>query len=420
MKFDKPLVLYGAGKNAADELQRIKSMGGTPVCFVDSDGKKQGTTHLGLPVFDFGRTAEKYPDFSVWVTPVAPVKFEIMETLTARYGVVPDRILNFEPYTKRRYCALAEQVIVIDQVNVRLCCEIRATIPNCPPYRDLSNDEIYAEYVKMRNETIESIACGDDGVCRGCDKIKNEYCSLGDDNTKIRNIAFGAGMVCQFKCVYCDYIHYRLEDVIEETDKTIGFVRWLWDNGLVDTETSVTIANGEITINPKYKEILELFLQNPCAILTNGMIYRQEIADMLRSERNKLNISLDSGTPETFGKVKGVDRFDAVCENIRKYAKHAHAGSVSLKYILIPGLNDNDEDIDGFLKISKEINAIVTLSRDVYKQEHFDANIDGVLRFAVKLIGGARKAGLRTDVQAFFYDGKHGDKIKTALDRVLA
>jgi pyruvate-formate lyase-activating enzyme len=366
------------------------------------------------------QVAEEYPDFSVWVTPAAPVKFEIMETLTSRHGIVPERIVNFEPYTKRRYCEYAEQNIVLEKSNILLCCETRESLPISLPYSNMSSEEIYGEYLEMRKKTIESLALGNDGVCKGCDKIKDAYYSLISDDVNIRQLAFGAGFVCQFKCIYCEHIQQPLETRQKETNRMIEFVRWMQDKRIINNETRITIANGEITINPRFKEILELFSQNPCAILTNGMIYRQEIANMLRSERNNLNVSLDSGTPETFRKVKGVDCYDEVCDNITKYAEYAHEGSVNLKYILIPGINDRNEDIDGFLRICNEINATVTLSRDLFGKENFDTNVDSALCSAVRLISGARKAGLCATVVSFFYDGPYKDRISAALDEVLA
>ena len=63
-------------------------------------------------------------------------------------------------------------------------------------------------------------------------------------------------------------------------------------------------------------------------------------------------MSLDSGTRKTFAQIKGVDCFDKVKNNIRKYSKN---GRVVLKYIILPNVNDNIDDIKGFLSFAKEI-----------------------------------------------------------------
>ena len=58
-------------------------------------------------------------------------------------------------------------------------------------------------------------------------------------------------------------------------------------------------------------------------------------------------ISLDSACRETYKKVKNVDCFNKVVENMKKYAKvqrHGHY-TVRSKYIIIPNVNDNLEEI---------------------------------------------------------------------------
>lgn len=68
-----------------------------------------------------------------------------------------------------------------------------------------------------------------------------------------------------------------------------------------------------------------------CTFYTNVEIYSDEIAEFLRTGNSTVNISLDSGTPETFSIVKGRNSFDKVLSTIENYAK---VGNVELKYII--------------------------------------------------------------------------------------
>jgi molybdenum cofactor biosynthesis enzyme MoaA len=64
---------------------------------------------------------------------------------------------------------------------------------------------------------------------------------------------------------------------------------------------------------------------------------------------------VDSGTKETFIKVKRKDFYDKVWENIEKYAAvQPESNRVKTKFILIPNLNDTKEEIDAWIAKSIE------------------------------------------------------------------
>jgi molybdenum cofactor biosynthesis enzyme MoaA len=121
---------------------------------------------------------------------------------------------------------------------------------------------------------------------------------------------------------------------------------------LIDGFTQIVQAAGEITINPKLDEIVSLLSGYSSKIYSNCVIYSDALYNCLKQGNMMINTSVDAGTRETFAKIKGVDRFEQVCGNIRRYAK---AGMVELKYIFLPGINDNEADVDGFIGFIEDI-----------------------------------------------------------------
>lgn len=107
--------------------------------------------------------------------------------------------------------------------------------------------------------------------------------------------------------------------------------------------------------------------------------------------------SVDAGTVETFRKVKGVDGFDRVCENLREYAKH---GPVILKYILLDGINHTDQDLKGFFKLADEVAVRVELTRDFLDSTSLFS--DHALEFAARFITHFRNTGKLSMNRAFF------------------
>jgi molybdenum cofactor biosynthesis enzyme MoaA len=125
----------------------------------------------------------------------------------------------------------------------------------------------------------------------------------------------------------------------------------------------IAVADGEITVLPHRDEVLNLITKNKwyATICTNGIIFNQKVFDILKVKGSFLDVSLDSGTTDTYLKVKQVDAFDTVCRNIKKYAQSGCP--VILKYILMDGMNDNYNDIDGFLNFVKSVdNSQIVLS----------------------------------------------------------
>lgn len=59
-----------------------------------------------------------------------------------------------------------------------------------------------------------------------------------------------------------------------------------------------------------------------------------------------------SDTAETFHKVKGVNAYNKVCENLHKYRESS--GQIILKYILLDE-NCNSQDAEGFIELCKTL-----------------------------------------------------------------
>ena len=94
-------------------------------------------------------------------------------------------------------------------------------------------------------------------------------------------------------------------------------------------------------------------------------------------------MSIDAGTRETYQKIKGHDFFDKVITNLKKYSESE--GDVSLKFIILEGINDNKEEIDGFIKIAKGIARYIIISNDSYQIRNMMSAKDfGMLKYFIQ------------------------------------
>lgn len=127
------------------------------------------------------------------------------------------------------------------------------------------------------------------------------------------------------------------------------------------------VASGEVTIHPYKKRMLELMKDKTSKFLTNCFIYDNQIAEILKSNPHScINLSIDAGTAETWHKVKGVNNFRNVLENLSKYSNSCISPEqITLKYIILPGINDNKNDYQGVIDIMKKLKIkSLIISRD--------------------------------------------------------
>ena len=181
---------------------------------------------------------------------------------------------------------------------------------------------------------------------------------------KISEFHFSHCRSCNASCIYCSEgtsrgsVNYSTYPIIKD----------LMEKGYYKAGGEATFQGGEPTLMQNFDELVSLFIENgtDVRIHSSGIKYSQKIREALDSDKGKIVISLDSGTSETYKKIKGVDSFNLVCGNIEKYAQNGVA-NIIIKYIIIPGVNDNIKEIDKFFKLMNSLN-IKNIALDIELQ----------------------------------------------------
>lgn len=406
------LVFYGAGENAVNVYKKFAQEGKPlPICICDSDINKANTLlHIddttSLKIFSLNDVLKLHPNAEFFVTPAnQTIRFEIMQTLLDS-GVTKDRIINFEPFSRRKSCSFLEgDFTIIGSEEVRIC--FMDYFDECLPFRreaprvelsdDMSSEDMFFHFEQLRDKKIYELN-NDIENCT-CNNCMNLCTKLYSDKRKIKYFAFTAGYFCQYECIYCrsktkETSIVGRDEKLRQTKRALEFLMYLKDIEIIDENTQIVHSNGEPALNPMHPELVEAFINHPCVFFTNGEIYSDEIERVLKKGRSHILVSVDSGTPETFKTVKGRACFDKVCENVKKYSKH---GQVQLKYVLLPGINDKIADIEGFLKLVKESNASVVFSRDYLSDpnETFAGNMDSALQAITYFVNEANSRKIK-------------------------
>ncbi len=227
-----------------------------------------------------------------------------------------------------------------------------------------------------------------DPRCEGCFNLQNK--EWDDEDKYFSYIHFNHWTHCNSKCKYCftdvnkDYFNHK------NHYKVLPIIKDMFKNNLFRPGGEITFAGGEPTILDEFEDLLNFILDNTkdvsMRIHTSGIKYSPAIARGVKEGRVYVVVSLDSGTRETFKKIKGVDAFNKVLDTTKKYASAQPRNMqnlVSTKFIFFPEYNDTVPEIKNWLKKTKDTKAkaiIIDIEHEWYKiQREIDAMPDEII-----------------------------------------
>lgn len=293
-----------------------------------------------------------------------------------------------------------------------LCCE---ELPDTPkiPFAQTAEDSLRAFVGEGLLATVECAQVRDDSQrcftagCVNCAQFQEGEHSLSPLIRYVNLSMYPAP--CQSRCIYCN-VHRENQSVAGEAakaayEKLFDMLDLAQKSGILAPNAVWQVSSGEIAIHPYHDRIMKLVKGKTAAFYTNCMRFDEAVAQNLHENPNSaINLSIDCGTSETWKKVKGVDNFDEVLENLVKYhAASARPGQITLKYIIMPGLNDIYEDYLSLIEIMKAFEVKhLTLSRDT--RTKYNMGEEGYIKLtgaAAYLLAMCYKDGFSNDMFTF-------------------
>jgi hypothetical protein len=421
---NRKLVFYGAGEDAELKHEFSLSRIGDrePVAFCDRALHKQGKTFLGLPVMSFADAEKQFGNFDVYITANERNAPDIIGFLLEN-GACPERILNYEPVEKRSGCATIESWIYLlfsgDHLEFNYCsCGADLGRFMERPKRILDDNrldgEVFSSIVGDKLEFAEKLKSFPQihtpSSCEGCwwhKKIGYHYA-----NQKLRRINVGGHAPCNFKCYHCGNVHQWERCTYNAWDIFFDKFRVIEESGFMADDCLVTLSLGEYTVAKNHDVVLKYLERYPLILFSNAYVWSDPTAEILSNGHTWLRVSVDAGTRETFKRIKGVDGWERVCGNLERYSR---CGTLVLKYIIFPGQNDDEVNLNGFYELCDRLGAKANLSRDFAGDDDFtDETLERAAEFIVhfqtrgKLYGVECRPGERARLQELL-------KIKDAL-----
>jgi len=356
-----------SNNHISSSIDKWISIAGAPDIFSERDDhvNKYKSKLLGkYEVVSIDEALKRYPDAAVWITypQVGYVANMLLKKLP------PERIHFLEADLEyRKGCKYLGSFFLYREDSFSPCC-----VTGQMPVVKISGS-VQQRLQQWQNYMIkltDAIQYGSPNKCQECHMLNFGFWRK---SIKLNTLSFATtnrSDVCNFKCVYC-FANKSLERLAHVTDSLSTYEMLLQLSEIQELNTeelTLLISNGEFCANKHCEEMLDIFLKTKwnMDLTSNCSIYKEKLANLMETGRVvSIVTSLDAGTRETFKKIKQVDMFDKVLENLRKYPMNKT--KLHTKYIFLEGINDNEKDVDGFYEISKEFGSIIMFSSDLTK-----------------------------------------------------
>lgn len=378
IKEQREVIIYGADADALLLIRTLKRRHNTvPTCLCDGDKKKWYKSLLDVKILPPAEALSKFPG-AIFFIASGLYKAQIIGSLVSSGQVSPDRILNYEPVEKRRSCVYLESYIVCFGHKLNFCCSDFGK--NKSPYIKFNGnyETVAQEFINYRDKLINDLNNYVQTPCDGCPCVKEDWYPV---DSKIIIFNDGEEGICNFNCCYCNSCAKTSRDISNDINMQ-KLLKIFCERKLLSSELRSIISCGEISVHPRRDEIYDFINPLRNSICTNASIYDRRLFQLLELGNTDLIVSIDSGTRSTFKKVKGHDLFEKVYSNLKSYSS---TGDVKLKYIILPGINDNEADIAGFVSLCKDIGTkLVQISYDLNAPAELSYQTVNMIKYLVK------------------------------------
>lgn len=259
-------------------------------------------------------------------------------------------------------CDYMDSGINFERKGAFVCCKTAHEGGGMPVLAETYSDFDWDKIFELKKQWKKQIAVGNPPErCKGCPSIL-ETDELSDD-LSLKFVDVNSFVNCNSQCVYCDCWSIK---GFKETSLLPRFQE-LFDKKLLKNSDYgyIQFAGGEPALMLDFEKIVNLCISNGIEhyiVNSNGIKFSEGIEKLLQKTTANLFVSIDSGTSETYQKIKRVLCFDRVVENLTRYAKaQTKKSCVWSKYIIIPDYNDNEEELLKWydLTLSMGIRAVV-------------------------------------------------------------
>ena len=149
---------------------------------------------------------------------------------------------------------------------------------------------------------------------------------------------------CNLRCLYCMphglVNHLRMQELLSN-DELVTLVEIFAELGI----RKIRLTGGEPLLRPGVVDVVRRLADIPgiaqIALSTNGVLLARHAQALRRAGLQRVNISLDTLSPEKFARITGMACWQAVVDGILE-AKAAGLAPIKINTVLMNGINDDE------------------------------------------------------------------------------
>lgn len=251
-----------------------------------------------------------------------------------------------------KFCHYWFDELGIIEAGIWPCCNKNSSLQNykIPLYKYENKDKTFniEDYTSYILHIMHDVQKEDSEYCRGCIYLQDIDVDINDFipefQFKLLRIAIPDSK-CNCRCSYCDL--YKKKSI----DYDYKFIPELLQHPSGKDINSIRWVAGECTLQKGFKEYCQMLLSANVyqQFYTTAIKYSRCISDALKAKQGSILVSIDAGTRETYKKIKGVDKFEAVVSNIYRYGRESQNKSCCATKFIIDSKNSNINDITLFI-----------------------------------------------------------------------
>lgn len=193
----------------------------------------------------------------------------------------------------------------------------------------------YLRYLAMMQKRFSRGLPTCDSTCRRLQDVPEQSLQPFPDRLAFKRILINHHRnYCNCRCTYCSFWHDSPKPPLISI---AAMLRSLLDEQVVDDACTFAWGGGESTILPEFEEMATMLADKGYRqfVHTNALRFSPALADVLRRGQAVVNVSLDSGDAESFARIKGIDAWDRVLENLARYRESlVQPEALEIKYII--------------------------------------------------------------------------------------
>jgi len=374
-------IFYGAGQYAQYNIAKWLDEGIEPLCFADKDTRIHHTMFSpnhggGWEILSLEEALARFTDAKIFIS-VQGRNWESVRDYLVEKGVAAEKIHIPDNMAYYKSCWKCSHMLLTSVDGMRHCTYSKLPITKySKPLNSVKDlDELedvlrdtYARFRENINAEIERRMSGKMPSCGDCFNWREGLYPKESEQQYISIAFLSKNSACNFNCCYCTN-HPKFSKKQQQNTLNFSYLDFLTAGLKAIKGPNMVFRFGysELTLDPDFDEILDVLKKNDVNLYvdTSAFLYKESISEFLATGRmREFRHSMDAGTRETFKKIKGVDGFDRVVENMKRYSKSDINKVTKLKYIICPEMNDNVEEFSAFLDICEGITNKIEISSD--------------------------------------------------------